>query len=88
MSTTVVAQLTGEPGIDMYYQSFVAVTVKENDISNEAINKATMRVSQDAVVGGDEIDMVELRASLASELRVEDLTLERLEIVRYVFLGE
>lgn len=87
MSTTVVAQLTGEPSIDLYYQEFAVITVRE-DVEQHTLHKVTQRVSHEDFEHSGEVDEIELRASLASELKAEGLSLERLEIIRWVEFGE
>jgi hypothetical protein len=87
VSTTVVAQLTGEAGTDLHYEEFAVITVRE-DVERDTLDKVTRRVSQDDYAHDGDVDEVELRASLASELKAQGLTLERLEIVPWVWFGE
>lgn len=87
MSTTVVAQLTGEPGLSLSYEEFALITVHE-DVERDDLENVTSRVSRSDFAPDSIVDEIELRASLASELKAEGLTLERLEIVTWVSFGE
>ena len=88
MSTTVVAQATGKSDADPAFEQFAVITVRE-DVHPDVVEKATENVSKrDISPEEGVIDEIELRASLASELKAEGLTLERLEIVGWVWFGE
>jgi hypothetical protein len=84
VSTTVVAQITGEPGVHLDYQTFVILTVREDAI-RDVVDKATRRVSRSSFYEGDS---TELRAELASELRVDGLTLLSIQFCEWVWFGE
>lgn len=89
MSTTIVTQATGEPGIDLSHQRFLIITVLENN-AEPKMYQALVHVSQSRLVQDDdeEIDLTEARAEIASELKAEDLTLAGLQICRFAWLGE
>lgn len=87
MSTTIVAQLTGEAGVDLADQWFGVITVRE-DVEPDEIEDVTLRISREDIDDDGEVDDLFLRSELASELKTEGLTLERLEIVRWVWFGE
>jgi hypothetical protein len=93
MSTTLVTQLSGEGGIDMTYQRFLVVTVRE-DGAEKALKNALGSVSQDSLwdtsneEGEPILDEVEMRASISSELRARALQLVGLQVCGFGWLGE
>lgn len=90
MSTSMVVQLTGEPEEDdgPLYEDFLVVTVRENEREAE-LRQALRRVSQSSLFTDDEeLDEIEMRAAISSELKAEGLQLTGLQVVQYAFLGD
>jgi hypothetical protein len=73
MSTTVVSQLRVR-------YDFVVITVKEND-SEEEMKRALSRVDRSSLFDEDgDLDEIEMRAAISSELKREDLNLAGLQV--------
>jgi hypothetical protein len=88
MGTSIVTQITGEPGIDMSYARFAVITVKEDGAHNvlgKALAHVSMASLQDGLQGIDEIEM---RASISSELKAAGLQMTGLQVCGFTWLGE
>lgn len=85
VSTTVVALLTD---IETDPSIWAVITVRE-DTDPDTIQDATTMVSRHAILltEDEDVDEMELRASLASELKTLDLTLESIRCVSQVTIG-
>ena len=88
MSTTVVTQLTPDQHDDVHI--YAVITIRENTGDIDRIEEATLNVSRFTILMAedDELDEMEFRASLASELKAVDLTLESITYASMVRIGD